>query len=85
MSLCRAGERAEARVQRAARSARLREPTAAVETIPAEHSSHEAETLEVVIPGNACPPTILSALHGERLRVRSAQPQGDSFVVVATA
>jgi len=85
MSPCMAGASAQARVERAARSVRLRAPTAAVDTMAAQRHPDADRTIEVVLPDtDSLPPEVCGALVDERLAIRSAQPQGTNFVVVAT-
>jgi len=83
---CMAGSSAEARVERAARSVRLREPTAAVDTMDAQRYPDADRCIEVVLPDTNCAGfEVYGALEDERLDLRDAAAQGTNFVVVATA
>jgi len=83
---CMAGSSAEARVERAARSVRLREPTAAVDTMDAQRYEGAQRCIEVVLPDTTSASyEVYGALEDERLDLQEAQPQGTNFVVVATA
>ena len=83
---CLAGSNARARVGRAARSVRLRAPTAAVDTMVAERYPDADHCIEIVLPDQTCAPyEVLGALEDERLDLQDATAQGTNFVVVATA
>ena len=86
MSRCLAGDTDAAKLGRVARTIRLAEPTAVVDELEPSIGPHDGYTLEVVLPEtDAVPSSVLSALDDEDCRLRRAQPNGPSMVVVATA
>jgi len=84
---CVAGGNADrARIQRAARSLRLSEPIAAVDVIEPGTGPISGWVLEATLAErDHVPAAALSVLSDERLDLRSAEPQGPHYRIVATA
>lgn len=80
------GNAARARIQRAARSIRLRDPSAAVDTLSPSEGPRDCWTIEATLPDrDSVSPRVYGALADEKLDIVSVDPQGQHRRLVATA